>query len=216
MIPLRLPLEMHLEVSMNLKANLKVVLHANDVVVAESEDPSLWQRVLVAMSASGTDGSALADLETDKLPPLGADVEKATGGKTLQAFAKELGVDAAEVEGACGPSIDPPFIHLDKHNWEAFKKNTPERGAGAVNSTVLASTLLVLWNEHAKIGDVKLKDVTGVINTINLESKNPTRSVNNCEWLQLRNGVVKLNAARTSQAIAVAKAYCLKKPIDQE
>jgi hypothetical protein len=205
------------KVSMSLKANLKIVLHANNVVVAESEDPDLWQKVLRAMSAASAGATSLEEM-TDATGPLGGDElsrERSSDG-AVEMLARELNVSSAVLAGSCDPIVESPYIQLDKHHWEALKRNTPERGQGAVNATVLAATLLVLWKDCAKLGDVKLKETAGVIGTISLESKNPTRSVNNCEWLQLRNDTIKLNAAQTSKAIQVARAYCTKTQIGKE
>ena len=199
---------------MTLKAKLKIVLHANDTVVAESDDTGLWQQVLVAINASNS-----STIETN--PTMLAKPEGKGAGLTLprgdsvETLAQELKVGAEVLVGACGPTQESPFIHLDKHHWEALKKNTPPRGSNAVGATVLAATLLVLWKECAELGETKMREASAVVNTINVTAKNPTRSINNCEWLQLRNGAVVLNPAQTSKAIQVAQAYCLKKRPDE-
>ena len=88
----------------------------------------------------------------------------------------------------------------------------PSRGPNAVGAVVLALTLLVLWKDKAGLGSTAMKEATAVLDTIGVTAKNPTRSINNCEWLQIRNNSVVLNPAETSKALTVAKAYCSKSP----
>jgi len=196
---------------MALKAKLKIVLQANDIVVAESEDPVLWQRVLVSIN-SPESGIQIPDADSTGSGLPSFDSTSDTSGSAVDVFAKQLDIDKKVLAGACSPSETKPFIYLDNHHWEALKKNTPERGLSAINGTTLAATLLVFWKSAAKLGDTMLKEAAGVLGTIDVASKNPSRSVKNCQWLQIRNGVVVLNPAEISKAIIVARAYCLKIP----
>lgn len=199
---------------MALTAKLKIILQANDTIVAESEDSGLWQQILVAINTE----ASLPD-NGQQLKPRREALEKAplrtSGTPSIDRLGEELGIDAPIVEGACGPTEEAPFIHLDKHHWEAFKKNTPATGPQAVGAVALASTLLVLWKGVAGLGDPLLHEASGVLSTIGVDAKNPTRSITNCQWLQLRGGAIVLNPALTSKAIRVAKAYCLKQKFDQ-
>jgi len=132
-------------------------------------------------------------------------------------LAQELGLDdPALVVGAASPSATAPFLHLNQHCWEALKKNTPRRGTLAVGPSVLAATLLVLWFEHIspKIKP-SLANVNAVVGTISITDRNGPRSLKNCEWLQYRNAQVLPNPAERSRAIAVAKAFCSKKPVEK-
>jgi len=68
----------------SVKATLTVCLKANDVVVAELEDPALWQRVLAAINLgdstileSPQSTRAAADLPIEK----NGSAEKSTNGK---------------------------------------------------------------------------------------------------------------------------------------
>ena len=196
---------------MALKAKLKIVLQANDIVVAESEDPVLWQRVLVSIN-SPESGIQIPDADSTGSGLPSFDSTSDTSGSAVDVFAKQLDIDKKVLAGACSPSETKPFIYLDNHHWEALKKNTPERGSSAIGGAILAATLLVLWKSAAKLGDTMLKEAAGVLGTINVTSKNPTRSAKNCQWLQIRNGAVVLNPAEISKAIIVARAYCLKIP----
>lgn len=195
---------------MAVKAKLTITLKANDTVVAEVEDSDLWQQVLTSintgakLNVGGAPAASKSEESEEKHEDTGA------GSTALSKFAAELGITQVVVKGACSPSDSPPYIHLDKHHWEALKRNTPERGSKAVGAVVLAATLLVLWKEKAGLGPTPMKEAAGVLETIGVTAKNPSRSINNCEWLQLRSGSIVLNPAQTSKAIAVAKAYCMK------
>lgn len=195
---------------MVVKAKLTITLKANDTVVAEVEDSDLWQQVLTSINTGAKldIGDAPDASKPEKSEKTHAD--HGAGSTAISKFAAELGITQAIAKGACSPSDSPPFIHLDKHHWEALKRNTPERGSKAVGAVVLAATLLVLWKEKAGLGATPMKEAAGVLETIGVTAKNPTRSINNCEWLQLRNGTIVLNPAQTSKAISIAKAYCSK------
>lgn len=202
---------------MSVTAKLKVRLLADEVVIGESDDPALWQRVLTAMQRGGGASLDLGEdpLREEKLKKDGEDerLDPSDGvGKTVHNFAHELGVSVELVEGACGPSLDEPFIRMDDHHWEALKKNTPSRGPASVSSTVAAATLLALWYKHAKkSGGPSLEHCQTVLDAINVpRNTNGPRSIKNCMWLQLRDGAVVINPAERSKAVRIAKAYCLK------
>jgi predicted DNA-binding protein len=198
------------EFKMTVKAKLTIILKANDTVVAEIEDSSLWQEVLSAVN-NGSKLNVSANVDNKQGTKLKAATDiPDVGGSAISGFAAELGVSQVVAKGACAPTNNSPYIHLDKHHWEALKKNTPERGAKSVGAVVLAATLLVLWKDKAGLGATTMKEVVSVLDTIGVPAKNPSRTINNCEWLQLRNGTIGLNPAQTSKAVAVAKAYCTK------
>jgi hypothetical protein len=133
----------------------------------------------------------------------------------IAALAQELGLDANVVVGAASPSATAPFLYLNARCWEALKKNTPASGPKAVSPTALAATLLVLWFEHlSPATKPKLAEVAGVLATISIDDLNSLRAIKNCEWLQYRNRQVLPNAAERSKAIAVAKAFCSKQPVE--
>ena len=189
---------------MAVKAKLRIVLHAGDVVVAESEDSQLWQKVLAAINTPG-EGAPVGDRMLDVNNSLGFE-----GSDAIGKFAQRLGVTKEQVVGACDPSTTPPFIHLDEHHWEDLKKNTPARGPNSLSATVMALTLLVLWKDSAGLEQATPKEASGVRESIGIDDKNPARSLKNCEWLQERNGSVRLNPTQTSKATAVARAYCAR------
>ena len=195
---------------MALKARLIIVLKANDVVVAESEDPAIWQAAFDAIQTG--------DVET-------AFPNRATEGNqdeiqwvpneeraAIQAFADELGVEVADVLGACHPRAIAPYIFINRLHWEAFKRQTPERGRNAVSNAVLAMTLLLLWVEKLNIDRVTLREGMAVLRAIQARDEHASRALENCPWLQRTSGRVVINPERFSQAIAVARAFCLKLP----
>ena len=198
------------------KAKLKVVLQADETIVAESEDPALWQRVLLAINGSSaalmsTAGGGGAGDTIEQRQKLAAD--DAFGGESqdVQKFARALGIAASVVEGACAPAKASPFLTLDMHCWDAMKEQTPGRGIGATTPMGVAGTLLALWMQSAKLGTATQAEVQKVLGTISIRDNNPMRSIQSSEWLQGRpGGVIVLNPARAKRAVAIAKAFCTK------
>ncbi len=192
-----------------IQADLKIRLLANDVVVAESSDPNLWQRVLAAVVGggalpTGAGGSESREQGGGSGDPLGYS-ETPIGN-----LAGKLEIPEDELRGALSPTDGAPYLHLDSRTWEAFKNNFPARGPNAVPAVVLASTALVLWFDELGLEGPSTAQAQAVLGTINVTGKNPTRSLRNCEWLQARNGRVYLNPARTSRAFAIVRAFCLR------
>lgn len=187
------------------QADLKIRLLANDVIVAESSDPRLWQRVLSAVVGGGQlpkDGDRVLDEEDHRR-------DSAEPSDTpVGALASKLEISEAELRGALAPEDSAPYIHLDARTWEAFRNNFPSRGSNAVAAVVLAATALVLWFEELGLEGPSSAQAQAVLGTINVTGKNPSRSIRNCDWLQSRNGRIHLNPAHTSQAYAVIRAFC--------
>ena len=206
---------------MSVKTALKIKLFAGDTLVAESDDSGLWQRVLATIST----GANLKDNKENKeeligrvesLTPLREDeVDDKDYSAEIKKFANEIGVTPAELVGACGPKAAAPFIHLDHHCWEALKRNTPGRGPGAISPIVLSATLLAMWFRHAKLGMAKQSEAIEVLDSINVQDKNPARGLKNCEWLQPRTDGIVLNPSRISTAVRVCRAYCTQKPLPE-
>jgi len=189
-----------------IKAKLKIVLKANDIDIAESSDPILWQNVLAAINTpqEGTTGANPGNIiqkdENDFSLPK----------EPVAKLAKEIGVTVDILQGSCAPTESAPFINLDEHHWEAMKKATPARGPKAISPIALASTLLVLWKDQAKLGNSTVKEAQKVLGTVGLSDKHPHRSLDNCEWLQMRGKYIIINPAQTSKAVELAKAYRTK------
>jgi hypothetical protein len=193
---------------MDRKPDLIVKLFAGDTVVDESTDPALWQRVLSEIRGIG--GAPAPQKEDDRVEEVSPNATPA-----IRDFAKAISVTVEEIVGALGPTAEPPFIHLNSHDWEALKKNTPHRGPGSVPSAVLAATALVLWQKYGNAPDVTLQAVRATLGTIDLDDPNAARSISNCEWLQSKGSRIVLNPSRSSAATRLLKAYCRREPIDE-
>jgi hypothetical protein len=199
------------------KAKLKVVLQADDTVVAESDDPALWQRVLVAINSGDIDGLVQAPAKADgsrqgevsnqRVSQLGTLPEGVD--EAVARFAKSIGVSIEQVLGACSPSRESPYLTLDMHCWNTFKDETPPRGPGSIGPMALAATLLALWAQVSKFGSATQAEAQKVLGTINLRDPNASRAIAGTEWLQVRpGGVVVVNPARIRRASALARAFC--------
>jgi hypothetical protein len=195
---------------MSIKAKLKISLFANDTIVAETEDPALWQKVLLAINCGATDIGPLSvpALSTYAGAPPPA---PATSNDTMDKFAKELGISRDELDGACAPTLEPPYLHLDRHCWEAMKKQTPERGPTAYSAIAVSATLLALWFKASGQSAPTLTQAQAVLGTIDLKDQNAARGIERTEWLQSRpGGTIVINPSRVSQAVAIAKSFCSK------
>ncbi len=196
---------------MAVKAKLQVVLKADDLVVAESEDEALWRAAFDAIIA----GRPLANSPAQSAPLVPTATGPAPAGSRVEVLASELGLDVSIVDGACGPFFEAPYIHLNPHNFEALKKNTPQRGSGSIPATILAATLLALWFRAADLGQVKVDHIHDVLRTLGLADKNAPRALKNCPWFTMRGeSIVVLNPAEITRAVAVARAYCTKSKLE--
>ncbi|MGE3925829.1 MAG: hypothetical protein AB7G13_23105 [Lautropia sp.] len=199
------------------KARLKVVLQADETIVAESDDPALWQRVLVAINSRDIDGLAQAPAKADGSRQVDASSQRAShldaipegADEAVVRFAKSIGASIEQVLGACSPSRGSPYLTLDMHCWNTFKDETPPRGPGSVGPMAMAATLLALWAQASKFGSATQAEAQKVLGTINLRDPNAARAIAGTEWLQGRpGGVVVVNPARIRRAAALARAFC--------
>jgi len=193
----------------------EIKLFVKDEEVASSKDLGLWQAVFGAINQR--EGRTITPTGKGFINnEIGGGKEKGESkDKDIDNFAKIIGISKEELEGACGPSKEPPYIHLDEQYWEALKRQTPVRGRGAISSGVLCATLLTLWFKYAQLGQPLLDEVANVEKTINIEDKNFMRSLRKCKWLQIRNEKLTINPAEISKAITLCKAYCTKKPLEK-
>lgn len=198
---------------MSLKAKLKIVLQADDTVVAESDDAALWQQVLIAINTGA--GAIETGQKSNPASTGSAPVNlgnRSEGSDAIGKFAAELGLSRDEVIGACDPTSEPPYMHLDTHHWEAMKRNTPQRGPNAYSPIVVAASLLGVWFRHTGSGNPTVTMAQAVLSRIGTRDNNPGRSIENSEFLQARSGgVIVLNPAKVDRAIAIAKSFCSKK-----
>lgn len=201
----------------SVKAALKVVLYADEVVVAESNDAQLWQRVLgvingnpAAIGATQSLGGASGQDADDGVPD-GDAVRVPKGAKgPLQKFASDLGISVEQAQAACDPQDAEPFMILDHEAWEAFKEQLGDRGPFAVSPVAAAGTLLALWFKSSG-GSVNATQAQAqaVLRSINLRDSNPARGLKRTEWLQTRaGGQIILNPAKITKAKQFAKSFC--------
>jgi hypothetical protein len=182
-------------------------LFAGETLVDQSTDVGLWQRVLAEIREVAAPSPVRRTVDESPIH------ERVDASQTVRMFAKNVNVTPEEIVGSLSPTSDAPFIHLNSHDWEALKRNTPSKGPGAVAPSVLAATALVLWQKHSAIGDVTLQTVRATISTIDLDDPNAARSVGNCDWLQTRGNRLALNPSRSSAATRLLRAYCRREPL---
>ena len=199
---------------MTVEANLRLVLYANKVKIAESEDNRLWQKVLAAIQ-QGTTGDVQGSEDDNAL--LQDNEDNNAAKKHVKKFAGELGISTEALIGACDPSCQEPYLRLDEHCWESFRSNIPPRGPGASAPVVIPATLLCLWFKNAKLGRPEKRVALALLREIGVEDKAADRGIRNCPWLQLRDkNKIFLNPSEISKAKDMAKAFCLKEPILKE
>ena len=204
---------------MAVTAKLRIILKAEDTIVAESDDPVLWQKVLASIGEGTNElrGSGREPLEIQNGPPKEDDPLRVNvTGDLIDQFAAEISVSRSQLLGACDPTTEVPFIILNKHNWEHLKKTTPKRGIDAIAPPTLAATLLVIWKEVAGLAPPTTVETAEVLRSLALATKNIARAIKNCTWLQLRGQIIRLNPAEVSSAYGLAKSYCLKKVVDNK
>lgn len=197
----------------SVKAKLVVLLKANDVVVAEVEDPALWQSVLTAINGSGAISNlgGTAPFSAVATPSPALDAPAAISGQPQGRLARELGIDLALVEGALSPALEAPYLHLNSHNWEAMRKQLPVRGPTAISPIVAAATLVALWFRAAGLGNPTQAQALAVLETIGENDRNPSRGVRSATWLIARpGGQIQLNASEISMANKLGTAFCSK------
>lgn len=196
---------------MSTKAKLVVVLKAGETIVAEVEDPNLWQQILAVINQSSNTGIINAPKISSALSECGQAKTTISANDAISRFAKSLGVNNDDLVGAMSPSTEAPYLNLNHHCWEAMKKKTPKRGPGALSATGIAGTLLALWFKEANLGSATQAQAAEVLDIINVNDPNPSRGIKNTQWLSgRRGGVIMLNPAKISDAQAVAKNFCLK------
>ena len=192
---------------MAIKAQLKLILQADDVVIAESDDPRIWQAAFQAIQGAdveevlGRNGPA-TDSGIHWIP----EEERSA----ILSLAGDLDVDPQDLLSACHPRMIAPYIFLNKHYWEAFKHQTAERGRTAISNAVLALTLLLLWGEKIHLDRISLRDGMAVLRTIMARDDHASRAVENCSWLQKTSGRIVLNPEKISRAVAIARAFCTR------
>lgn len=192
---------------MAIKARLKLTLMADDVVVAECEDAQIWQAAFRAIQGEGLEDLLPQDQTADTSNVSWVPEEERAA---ILSLSEELAIEPQDLLSACHPRMIAPYIFLNKRYWEAFKRQTAERGRTAVSNAVLAMTLLLLWGEKIHLERVTVRDGMAVLRSISARDDHASRAVENCPWLQKTSGRVVLNPEKISRAIAVARAFCLQ------
>lgn len=197
---------------MSEKPELKVILSAGGVEVATSSDHQIWLATMAAITGVPAPGAPPA--HTQSAASATAPPSSGPAAKGVGALAQEIGVSLEELVAACSPSGEKPYIELEHRNWEALKTNTAPRGPGSIAGTVLAATLLLLWGRHTDVGKVNTTACNQVLDTIGLSERNQARSLRNCEWIQVRDEGLRLNPARVSSALKLARSYIMRTPVE--
>lgn len=194
---------------MSTKATLGIKLFAGEVLVAESEDSALWQEVLARITGAPV---ATATPAAPATPLTGSAVPTHTpamprGGTPIAKLAAALGVSEADVDSALSPTEEEPFIRIEPRHWSTFIRNVPERGAGAVPALVVSATAAALWFKAMGRDEVPFDVAKDVLGALGAGYKNPTRSINNCAWLQLRGDNLRLDPRNFPQGEAFLRSF---------
>jgi hypothetical protein len=208
---------------MSIKASLKVILMANDVVVAESEDPTIWQSVFTSITQGGVIQSPSTQVQNEaqstfsntvaapqENAPQSAVSSDNSSGSPLNNLANELGISEDLIQAALSPEVEAPYFHLDHHCWEAYMKSNPSRGNKAIPPVALIATLLAGWFKHIKKEGLTTKECHNVLKQVHFTANNVNRSLRNSKWLQLKNNNIVINPVETSKALDVFRAFCQK------
>jgi len=185
----------------------KVSLIANGVEIVESNDFDFWQQCLLYLMNKTP---MQADRDPSVLIETPSSIEE-TDKKSINIFAEEVGVAKDVVVGALDPTHSPPYLHIDIHCWETFKKNHPSRGPHSLSSFCICATLLALW---FKFGDFSekpsMKMVTLLLKKLDIKCDHPSAQLKQIKWLQKRDSYYAVNPIEVSKAISLVKAFCLK------
>src|ERR1700722_10676088 len=115
---------------------LKIVWLSDDIVVDEATDEGLWKRALAEKAGISLERATLVPAIQNSTGP--ALSETADG--SIDRFAKQIGATRDQVEGACDPLAQSPYLRLDAHFWAAFRRNVPATGSNAISGAALAAT----------------------------------------------------------------------------
>src|SRR5688572_2254633 len=106
-----------------LKATLRVVLYAGETEVVESLDEGVWQETFARIRGHFLPAKSRLD-KVEHPSHSETQIGNNDYDQAIVRWASAMGVSPEEVEGACSPSRETPFLHLNAHNWESLKKNT--------------------------------------------------------------------------------------------
>lgn len=192
------------------KARLSLALYANNVMVEQSEDPVLWRKVLteiqIGSDPSGSGRAPAAELR-DGHCKRGNEGLDAIGADPVSKLANKLSITRDQLNAACSPTQDEPYMVLDPHNWEELRRQVRGRRIGP---TAAVATLLLLWFKEADLGNVTHAQVRAVLARLGVPDKNPSRSVKNARWLRSMPSQIGLDPGEISMAKRFAACFCTK------
>jgi hypothetical protein len=200
--------------------NLKISLYAGTVLVAESKDPILWQKVLATITKKALpapqDQEIFENPSAFEEPPSKAEPKQSSAKNAKSVvgqLADQMGITIEQLEAACAPSTESPYVHLDPQYWESMRKRLSARGPSAVSNIAVVATLLCLWFKKAGLQELpSIPDCQAALKAISpsLMDVNPARSLKNASWLQKRGKGISIDPTEMSKAIEIAKSYCIK------
>lgn len=188
---------------------MRLVIEVDGQVIAETSDLGICATALRLIDAEGK-----GDLEnvlgtTVSLGDQGTSGDSAARSAESR-IADDLGIQAVEVMGAIDPTDDPPYIRVNKRNWEALVRTLPNKGPGSAAPFAILMTILGVWKEYAHLSNPTYKEAAQVFRALGLQDKNRRRAIANCDWLIERGNEVVLNPAEMSNSLEVIRLLCTK------
>ena len=134
-----------------------------------------------------------------------------TDGDVVDRWAVLVGVNTDLLQAACSPTLEPPYLVLDREAWTAWRGNVARRGPGAVSDVVLAATLLVQWLEAAARRPPMAADAVAVLEGLGMRPNNVARSLRNGRWIEVRrSGELCIEPVGASLAQEAVRAFCTR------
>jgi len=191
-----------------MNGKMRVVVDVGGSTIAESSDLGLCAAVLRLIDAEEK-GTLEVVLGSGELTPPAGDNTHVPGESSAEShLASDLNVSVAELIGGIDPSVEPPFIRVNKRNWEAMLKAFSRKGPGSVAPFAILMTCLAVWKDYADLGRATYREGGILLKALGLEDKNRRRSIANCPWLMERGDEVALNPAEISRALEVLGLLC--------
>lgn len=188
---------------------MRVVVEVGGQPLATSSDLGVCAAVLRLIDAEGKGTLDTVLGEGFPVSPSG-DPESRNDTSAESRLARDLGVTVAELQGAVDPTDEPPFIRVNKRNWEMMMRAVTRKGKGAVAPFAVLMTCLALWKDYADLGRATYEEGGALLKDLGLVDKSRRRSVGNCDWLMDRGREVVLNPAEISQAFGILELLCRK------
>ena len=120
------------------------------------------------------------------------------------------------VDEALGPTLSPPWVHVDPGFWSTFKARSPRYGRNSANDVQFVAMALHLWFRQLGREAPTLADVRATVRAAGLTTKNASRSVDNCVALQRRGESVSIRPSEYLRARRIVRAFCLQDALGAE